>query len=332
MGNYSNAIGIDVSKNKLDVCDYNLKIHTESENDDSGFKKIISWARKNHGADLKNVIICFEHTGIYSLPLAMFLNKKGLQYAIVPGLEIKRSLGMVRGKNDKIDAYQIARYAYLRREEIKEYKLPSKDILKLKSLLSLRERMVKHRAAYQGNLKELNNFFAKKDNPQLFKSQEKLYKEISQEIRKVEKAMLDLIEKDPEIKRLYTLATSVKGVGLVIGITLIVYTNCFTAFDTWRQFATYVGIAPFEHESGTSIKKPKRINHMANKRIKALLSNAATTSIQFNPEMKMYYEKRIGQGKSKMSTQNIIRNKIVSRIFAVVKRGTPYVDTLKYAA
>ena len=332
MGNYSNAIGIDVSKNKLDVYDYNLKVHMEIENNDAGFKKMLSWARKNHGEDIKNVIICFEHTGIYSLPLAMFLNKKGFRYAIVPGLEIKRSLGMARGKNDKIDAYQIARYAYLRREEIKEYKLPSKDILKLKSLLSLRERMVKHRATYQGNLKELNSFFTKKDNPQLFKSQEKLYKEISQEISKVEKAMLDLIEKDPEVKRLYNLATSVKGVGLVIGITVIVYTNCFTAFDTWRQFATYVGIAPFEYQSGTSIKKPKRINHMANKRIKTLLSNAATTSIQFNPEMRMYYEKRISQGKSKMSTQNIIRNKIVSRIFAVVKRGTPYVDTLKYAA
>ena len=112
---------------------------------------------------------------------------------------------MVRGKNDKIDAFQIARYAYLRREEIKEYKLPSKDILKLKSLLSLRERMVKHRATYQGNLKELNSFFSKKDNPQLFKSQERLYKEISQEISKVEKAMLDIVEQDPEIKRLYHL-------------------------------------------------------------------------------------------------------------------------------
>jgi len=332
MGNYSNAIGIDVSKNKLDVYDYNLKVHMESENKDAGFKKMLSWARKNHGKNLKKVIICFEHTGLYSLPLAIFLAKKEMPHAIVPGLEIKRCLGMVRGKNDKIDAYQIARYAYLRREEIKEYKLPSRDILKLKSLLSLRERMVKHRATYQGNLKELNNFFTKRDNPQLFKSQEKLNKEISQEISKVEKAMLDIIEKDPEIKRLYHLATSVKGVGLVIGITVIVYTNCFTAFDTWRQFATYVGIAPFEHESGTSIKKPKRINHMANKRIKALLSNAATTSIQFNPEMKQYYEKRISQGKSKMSTQNIIRNKIVSRIFAVIKRGTPYVDTLRYAA
>ena len=332
MGIYSNAIGIDVSKSKLDVYDYILKIHTVCENNDSGCKKMISWARKNHGKNLQKVIICFEHTGMYSLPLAVFLSKKGLPYAIISGLEIKRSLGMVRGKNDKIDAYQIARYAYLRREEIKEYKLPSKDILKLKSLLSLRERMVKHRATYQGNLKELNSFFTKKDNPQLFKSQEKLYKEISEEIKEVEKAMLDIIEKDPEMKRLYNLATSVKGVGLVIGITVIVYTNCFTAFDNWRQFATYVGIAPFEHESGSSIKKPKRVNHMANKRIKALLSNAATTSILYNPEMRLYYEKRINEGKNKRSTQNIIRNKIVSRIFAVVKRGTPYVETLKYAA
>lgn len=331
MSNYSNAIGIDVSKNKLDVYDYNLKIYMERENNNNGFKKVVSWARKNHGKNLTGVIICFEHTGLYSLPLAIFLADKGLPYTIVPGLEIKHSLGMVRGKNDKIDAYQIARYAYLRREEIKEYNLPSKDILKLKSLLSLRERMVKHRASYQANLKELKKFFTKNSNPQLFESQERLYKEISQEIDKVEKTMLNLIEKDPELNRLYNLVTSVKGVGLVVGLTVIVYTNCFSAFDNWRQFATYSGIAPFDHQSGSSIKKPKRVNHMANKRIKALLTNAASTSIQFNPEMKQYYEKRISQGKNKMSTQNIIRNKIVARIFAVVKRGTPYVDTLKYA-
>ena len=55
------------------------------------------------------------------------------------------------------------------------------------------------------------------------------------------------------------------------------------------------------------------------------------TLVIHNPEMRIYYEKRISEGKSTMSTLNIIRNKIVSRVFAVVKRGTPYVDTLKYA-
>lgn len=113
---------------------------------------------------------------------------------------------------------------------------------------------------------------------------------------------------------------------------MLVYTNCFTAFDDWRKFACYSGIVPFEYQSGTSIKGKKKINHFANKRLKALLSNAACTSIQHNPEMKQYYERRIKEGKNKMSTQNIIRNKIVARMFAVVGRGSEYVDTFKYAA
>ena len=71
---------------------------------------------------------------------------------------------------------------------------------------------------------------------------------------------------------------------------------------------------------------------MANKKLKGLLSNAAASCIQFSPEMKTYYERRMQKGKNKMSTLNIIRNKIVARVFAVVNRGTPYVDTMKYAA
>jgi len=226
---------------------------------------------------------------------------------------------------------QVARYAYLRREEIKEFELPSEDILKLKGLLSLRERIVKHRTAYLGHLKELKAFYKKSINPVLFKAQEKLVKELSIQIKRIETEMLEIIANDPKLKKLYYLVTSVKGVGLVVGITFLVYTNAFTAFENWRQFATYSGIAPFSDESGTSRKKPKRISQMANKRVKVLLTNSASTSILHNPEMKIYYDKRVSEGKSKMSTLNIIRNKIVSRVFAVVKRGTPYVDTLKYA-
>jgi transposase len=331
MSNYSNAIGIDISRDKFDVQDYKLGTRKELPNSESGFKQLLSQARKDHGKELNGIIICFEHTGLYSLPLSVFLTQKKISFTMVSGLEIKKSLGMVRGKSDKIDAYQIARYAYLRREEIKEFELPSEEILKLKGLLSLRERMVKHRMAYLGHLKELKSFYKKGKKSLLIKSQEQLIKDLSKQIDNLEKEMLETIKNDPELKRLYSLVTSVKGVGLVVGITFLVYTNAFTAFENCRQFATYAGIAPFPDESGTSRNKPKKVSHMANKRIKTLLSNSASTSIIHNPEMRIYYEKRIKDGKSTMSTQNIIRNKIVSRVFAVVKRGTPYVDTLGYA-
>lgn len=58
----------------------------------------------------------------------------------------------------------------------------------------------------------------------------------------------------------------------------------------------------------------------------------AISAIQHNPEMKTYYQKRVSLGKNKMSTINIIRNKLIARIFAVVKRQTPYVNTMKFAA
>jgi transposase len=52
----------------------------------------------------------------------------------------------------------------------------------------------------------------------------------------------------------------------------------------------------------------------------------------YNPEMKRYYKRRVSEGKNKISTLNVIRNKIISRMFAVVNRGSGYVDLMKYAA
>ena len=65
--------------------------------------------------------------------------------------------------------------------------------------------------------------------------------------------------------------------------------------------------------------------------MKVLLNLAASSAIQCDPELKKYYHNRIANGKSKMSTLNIVRNKIVYRVFAVVKRGTPYVPFYKHA-
>ena len=79
-------------------------------------------------------------------------------------------------------------------------------------------------------------------------------------------------------------------------------------------------------------KGKNRISHLANKTVKSVLCNIANVAIKHNPELKAYYQKRLKEGKSVLSTQNIIRNKLISRIFAVVNRGTPYVDLLKYAS
>lgn len=131
---------------------------------------------------------------------------------------------------------------------------------------------------------------------------------------------------------MFKLINSIKGVGPQTALFMIVYTNGFTKFKNWRKFASYCGIAPFPNSSGSSIKGRTKVSHLANKKIKSLFDLCAKSAIQYNREMKKYYERRIEEGKSKMSSINAIRNKLLSRIFAVVERKTPYVNFMKYAA
>ena len=329
---FKEALGIDVSKKTIDVMLHNAGVHHKFDNTIKGYKSLLEWVEKQTGLSLDQVVICFEHTGLYSLPLAVFLSKQKISFCMEAALQIKRSLGLTRGKNDKIDANRIAEYTYLRREQLKPFVLPSINVLKLQKLLSLRERMVKQRAGFIGSMKEYKAMLKQKEHKLMFSVHEKTIHFLTKQIDSLEKEMIDLIQADEVMKELYDLTVSVKGVGLILASNLLVVTNCFRGFKDSRKFACYAGIAPFEKQSGTSLKTRSRVSHYANKKIKALLNLSAGSAIQADPELKVYYLRRIANGKSRMSTLNIVRNKIVHRVFAVIKRGTPYVPLYQHAA
>ena len=137
---FNEFIGIDISKKTLDYVIYNktdtkLSEHKVFSNDKLGFKKSITWMKKQN-LELTKVLFCMEHTGVYGLELQSFLSKEELNYCVISGLELKKSLGIVRGKTDKSDAFQIARYAYLFKDEIKLSKLSPKNIFLIKNLLN----------------------------------------------------------------------------------------------------------------------------------------------------------------------------------------------------
>ena len=327
---YVESLGIDVSKKTLDARLHLSKSHRQFANSAKGFKELLSWSKKQTELEQGQILICFEHTGLYSLPLALFLDKTRICFCMVAAMEIKRSLGIVRGKNDKVDAKRIAEYAYLRREQLKPTDLPSNNILTLQKLLSLRARLVKERAGYKGSMKEYKTMLKQNDLGSGIDIHKKMIHYLGKQIDAIELQLNQIIDEDEKIKKLYFLVTSVKGVGLVLGLNFLVTTNCFKGIKDGRKFACYAGIAPFDKQSGTSLKTKSRVSHYANKKMKALLNLAATSAIQFDQEIKIYYQKRVADGKSKMSTLNIVRNKIVHRVFAAVNRGTPFVPLHKY--
>lgn len=325
-------IGIDVSKKKIDAWLHFTGIHHVFNNNNKGFDQMLKWVEKAVGASIKQYVFCFEHTGLYSLPLCYYLSNKNALYYLVSGLRVKRSLGLVRGKNDKIDAQNLAKFAYQHREDLIPYQLPDDKIIKLKQLYSLRTRLVKQRSGYKAHIRELRQVLGYTKEESLLQISMNMVKTLDANVKVIENEMLSIIKSCDALWTTFKNITTVKGVGLVVAVALIAYTNNFVAFTQWRKFACYAGIAPFDHSSGTSYRGKTRISNLGNREMKTLLSRSAATSIQYSPEMKQYFQRRLSEGKSKMSTLNIIRNKILSRIFAVALRQSPFVDIYKFAA
>jgi transposase len=324
------VIGIDASKLTLDCCLHKSGAQEVFENTPEAIVFLVDWSIKISGLAKNELLFVFEHTGLYTHQLVRYLSEQGYYFLLVPGLEIKRSLGIARGKDDRADAKRIALYGYRIREEARPYQMPKESLISLKRLMSMRRKLVSQRAGHIATLGEQIRVLNNELGPILLQVQRDIIGVLDVQITKIEKELDRLIEQDPELQIIYRLLVSIKGIGAVTARFMIVHTVGFTAFKSWRKFASYCGIAPFPNRSGTSIRGRTKVSQLANKEGKTLLNLCAGSAIQCNPEMKAYYTRRIDAGKNKMSTLNIIRNKLLARAFAVVVRGTPYVNTIGY--
>lgn len=317
-------VGIDISKKTLDTTLYdnvgkNKSKHIKTKNGTPDFLEIIRWLNKNE-VDEKQALFCMEHTGVYGLDLAAFMEKDNLSYSMVSPLHIKRSLGLTRGKNDKVDSCQISRFCYLHRDELKLSKLPSALIQKLRGLINERERLVKMQTVEKQILKELK----KTNGNSTIKRVEVRIKLFASDISLIEEEIEQIIKVEAEVYNNYILARSVTGIGLVNAILFIVYSN-FQGFTDARKHACYSRVAPFENSSGTSINGKTRVSHLANKRLKSNLSNGARSAVQNDPELRLYYKRKAKEGKEHGVIMNAVKFKLITRVFAVVNRGTPFV-------
>ena len=151
-------------------------------------------------------------------------------------------------------------------------------------------------------------------------------------LKEIEKKIKEIINNQTDLKNQFELVKTVPGVGEKTAIYLLIATRGFTAFDNARKFACYSGTAPFEHSSGTSIKGRTKVNHMADKKMKSILQMAALAAVKHDQQLKEYYIKKKAEGKNSMLVLNNIKCKIISRVFSVINRKTPYINTYKFAS
>jgi len=330
MKNYKEVVGIDVSKKTIDAFCYQAQVHKAFVNDVVDYKSLLKWVLKQ--TKDSDVFYCFENTGYYSLKLALFLDSQSIIYVEESPLKIKRSSGIVKEKTDKLDAAIIARYAWIYREELEPSTVKSMSHLELGRLLALRDQLVRNNAGLKGTLKEMKVLLSSPTTDFGCISLKRSIDYLSKQVKGVEDRIKAIICEDELMQKNYELLSSLKGIGLVVASQLIYHTGNFTRFASWRTFSSYCGTAPFEHRSGTSIYKRKQCHYLGDRKMKSLLSMASVSAIQHDSEIRQYYKRKVAEGKDKMLAINNVRNKLIARAFAVVKRGTPYVVIQQHAA
>ena len=321
-------IGIDVSKETLDIT------WLGQDGKQIGYKKIKNARKeivalskelkKSCGIEFETTVFCMEYTGVYNLPLLDYFSDNKANIWMESGRQIKLSMGAVRGKDDKVDSARIAMYAFTNRHQIKLWKAPREVIVRLKDLVTYRALLAKQKKGLGVAFKERAAFKPKAHTMPIKASASKLVKGLDNEIKSIEKQITALIKGDEKLSRLYKLVTSVKGVGFVTAVHVIVTTNEFVSITDPKKFGCFCGVVPFKHRSGTSVRGKDRVSHMANKPLKTLLHLCATSAIQAKGELRDYYHRKLEEGKNKMLVINAVRNKIVLRIFACVKDNRMY--------
>jgi transposase len=327
-------IGIDVSKSTLDisvVAGGRLKSHLQIANTVKEIKTSISRLLKEVGATLEDTVFCMEYTGIYNKPVLKWLESEKGRIWLESAVQISKSSGVTRGKNDKVDSTRIAMYAFTNRHQAKTWSAPRVILQKLAALLSQRNRLIKAKKQLKTAFKEQKLFLEKSITKSLERYTEKPVKALDEQIDIIEKEIIGIMKKDKRLSRLYRIMLSIDGVGFVTAAYIMVTTNEFINISEAKKYACYAGVVPFEHSSGSSYRGKARVSSRANKTIKTLLHMSALAAIRVEGELQDYFKRKIEEGKNKMSILNAIRNKLILRIFSCVRRDKEYEKKFNYS-
>ena len=326
MKQYNYFFGVDISKKTVDISLMHQQavIHKKFTNDQDGMSELLLWLKEMQ-INIENALFCMEATGLYCYTLTHFLATSGIDIWVEHAANIKNATALARGKNDKIDSQRIASYCSRNLDRLRLWKPMDTTIEQIKNLAALRDRLVET----QKRLVTPINEFEETGNVEMAKLLRKTIKKtidaIEKDMKSVEGKIIEIVNSDENLKKLYKIITSVIGIGFVTAINLIIHTNGFTIMNDSRKLACYCGVAPFEYTSGTSVKGNTKVHYMANKKLKCNLHMASLSAVKLDVDLKNYYERKVLEGKSKMSVLNAVKNKLLARVVACVNNQREYV-------
>jgi len=302
-------VGIDISKDHLDVCVLPGNQNLTFSNDANGLCQLTECLIKE-----PSPLIVMEATGGYEALIASTLLTQGLPAAIVNPRRVRdfaRAMGRL-AKTDSIDAYVLARFAQKMQPEIRS--LPREKERFIKELVSRRLQLIDVRTA------EKNRLY-KSVSPQVKKSIQLIIDTVNQQIREIEKQLDDEIKGDPELHEKDHLIQSVPGVGPQTSRMLLAALPELGRLSG-KQIASLVGVAPFNRDSGKM--RGKRMVAGGRTSVRNLLYMAALVASRHNKIIKEFYSRLRNSGKKGKVAIVACTRKLVVILNAMLKKKQPF--------
>src|SRR4030043_772628 len=308
----TSILGVDISKQRFEVALLvEGKIKNKSfQNTTEGFEALVNWLRK---LGIQQVYACLEATGNYGEDLAIFLHKAGHTVSIVNPARIKgfAQSELIRTKADKIDADIISRFGLAMKPD--PWIPPPPEIRSLRALVRRVDSLI-------GMLtQEKNRFATAHESIVPFAKEHMDY--LNQEIEKVRKQIAELIDRDPNQRQKKKLLLSIPGIGKITIAAILAELNNLERFNHVRELVAFIGLAPKEKISGSSIKGKPRLSKIGNGRLRKTLYMPALVSIQCNPVIILFYNRLKEKGKNGKVIVCAVMRKLVHIIFGILKSG-----------
>lgn len=319
------VVGIDIAAETFTVTvlsppDQIVLVSELVPNNPQGYQQFIAELKEHH-VGRKSSTVVMEATGVYGEQLCYFLHAQGYQVAVEPPNAVKKAFRF-KQKNDTVDSRQIAEYGY-RFSDILRFWEPKTEILEqIQTLLTTREQLTKQRTASQNALKMLRRKVVQ--TPLAMKMYEENIQRLGEQIKRIDQAIKELIDQDFTLRHKGNLADKVPGVGLLLVANLMVITGGFCHHVNPKSLAAYLGICPYEHTSGTSVRRKDRSDRRGTGRIRKLLYLASLSVKEHNRPFKTYFYRKVAEGKSPRLVLNNIANRLLKIICATVKSEIPY--------
>ena len=307
-----NYIGIDISKSTIDV--YDGKKSYKFENNEMGFKQVVSLAE-----EIKNTILIFEPTGVYSYALTDFCSTNKIKIVMVGPKESRdfaRSL-KVRSKTDKIDAKVL--YKYQSHVEPKMLQVPTVNhhAVKIQEMLNVYEGILSAKQKFKNQIESTS-----KEHKDLLRTLKRMIDNLDLEAQKLFNKIELLLLKDEKIKSKYDAISTIPAIGQKSALYLTAFFLKYPLANA-KKLTALMGLDPVMKDSGM-FRGKQRISKHGGQQLRNLLYLPTLCAIQHNDRIKAFYEGLTSRAKTKKLAVIAAMRKLILMAFSLFKSEEDY--------